>query len=245
MNKEINLGEMIDDLDQGSFNLEKMREFLKEYQMPPEIFVDFFKKQSCLGALLNSDILSTLKKENLLQEENIRQLMNVRRVQEGILDYLTTNKYRLQDDLDSEQIEEDFQNLANEQDISVFELFEICLNAFNNDLYAFDKYSDHVWTIACDGDYNPSGTRSFVSRLRSQNLDEVLFKYRDLINAIYTCASSKEEFDQLTQIVQKSEKAAENLKQIVENNLQDQYSFEQLLNLISKDNKKQRVKLNF
>lgn len=79
--------------------------------------------------------------------------------------------------------------------------------------------------------------------------NEELLKLNELNKIMYSLNSfnlNKEQKLNLIEVIQNSEFAQNTLKQLVENNLQDQYNFETLEDLLTKDDKKKlKIKFNF
>lgn len=92
-----------------------------------------------------------------------------------------------------------------------------------------------------------------VSNVKSGFFDSIKVAYETDAEMLSTAESyrifqlkySEKEKRELFHILKNSDNSREIFKQIVDSNLADQYSFEQLKELITKDSKKKKVKLNF
>lgn len=86
---------------------------------------------------------------------------------------------------------------------------------------------------------------SYLSKLPNVKDLQVLLETNEALYSLKNSKLTKEQQVEIVEILKNNETARNTLKSIVEVDLLDQYDFEQLKNVLSKDDNKKKIKMNF
>lgn len=202
--------------------------------------LDFFEKHKDVYAYvrLYENLCKLLSERNESTKEAAQHLLAlIESEQEGSLD---------EDDI-NQKFEQLDQMLAS--DVLVTELV-------TNDLLTYSRIKEYDDVILNQSKRRPLSESWYMSEIAEfpsitlnvidyYAYNEKIFEYIEQYKMSIICAHNDEQFSELLRVLQNSEKARKNLRDILDNNLLDQYVFESLISLLAKDTEKKKIKFNF